>query len=152
LIVSGFQQNALVADSSGVEDPRSRKFIEVFEYWALTVQANWHRDIGWHNMTPAIEKSTSSEPHFGKTELSQNTHLEVSFPGHNGTRYRSPEDDVVFRRWRLRFFLLYGAMALLLFGGVSIFADRQGKATFITATATNNPAVTSADAARRPHR
>ena len=121
---------------------------------ALTVQANWHRDIRWHTMTPAIEKPASSKVDSGKTVVSQDTRLDVSCPRciWDGSRFRSREDEIIFRRWRLRFFFLYGAIAVLLFGGFAIFADRPGTATLIAATAPTHAAMASADAIRHPHR
>jgi hypothetical protein len=102
-------------------------------------------------MTPAIEKPVLSKIHSAKAVFSENARLGASYPRciGDGNRFRSPEDEIVFRRWRLRFFFFYGAITLLLVGGFAI-ADRPGTGTLAAATAPTNPAIASVDVTRRP--
>jgi hypothetical protein len=88
-------------------------------------------------MTPAIEKPASSKLYSGKIDFSRNRPPDASYPGSiwDVGRFRSPEDEIVLRRWRLRFFIFYGAIALLLVGGLAIVADRPGTGT-LTASST----------------
>ena len=89
------------------------------------------------NMTPAIEDPASSEVHSGKTDFSQNMHVDASCPGSiwDVSRFRSLEDEIVLRRWRLRFFICYGAIALLLVAGFALVADRPGTGTLTASSA-----------------
>jgi hypothetical protein len=99
-------------------------------------------------MTPAIEKPASSKTGAGETAFSEHTRLDVSCSRFiaGGSKFRSPDDEIVFRRWRLGVFLFYGAIALLLVAGFGMFADRPGQRT-LGATAASNPAPISAEAA-----
>jgi hypothetical protein len=56
------------------------------------------------------------------------------------------EHQIVFRRWRLGFLIVYGAVASLL-GGFALVADRPG--TFISAAAPTNPTMASTNTVRR---
>jgi hypothetical protein len=58
------------------------------------------------------------------------------------------EDQIVFKQWRLGFFIFYGAIASLL-GGLAMVADRPG--TFVSAAAPTNPTIASTDTMRRPN-
>jgi len=100
-------------------------------------------------MTPTIEKSFSPEPRLKTTEASSSAQLNISSSRQiwNATRFRPGEDQVVFRRWRLRLFIFYGAAALLI-GGLAV-VDRPR--TLISAEAPANPAMASASDIRRPH-
>jgi hypothetical protein len=95
-------------------------------------------------MTSAIEKPASSA-------FSKDARLDVSCPRciAGGSKFRSPDDAIVFRRWRLGFFIFYGALALLLAAGFGISADRPGQGT-LGATASSDRAPGSAEAERRP--
>jgi hypothetical protein len=87
-----------------------------------------------------------------ETGVTQNTHFGVSSPRcvWDGNGFRpSSEDEFAFRRWRLRFFVFYGAIVLLL-GGLAAFADRATRTLTAAATPTN-AATISADTARHPH-
>ncbi len=70
----------------------------------------------------------------------QNTHLDVSSPRcvWGGSKFRSREDEISFRRWRLGFIAFYGAAALLL-GGLAVTADRP--ATLASTAAPPNSAI-----------
>jgi hypothetical protein len=80
------------------------------------------------------------------------TRPDVSSPGSiwDVGKFRSPADEAVFRRWRLGFFVFYGAMALSLIGGTAMFPNRPENGA-LSATAASNPAPILAEAARRPH-
>jgi hypothetical protein len=60
-----------------------------------------------------------------QTDPSQNTQLNVSSPrcAWGVSKFRSREDEISFRRWRLGFIVFYSAAALLL-GGLAVTADR----------------------------
>jgi hypothetical protein len=60
-----------------------------------------------------------------ETDTAQNTQLNVSSPrcAWGGSKFRSREDEISFRRWRLGFIVFYSAAALLL-GGLAVTADR----------------------------
>jgi hypothetical protein len=100
-------------------------------------------------MTPAIEKPFSPGTRLTRTDAA---HFDVSLTRHvldaSKFRPRPHEDEIVFKRWRLGFFIFYGATALLLVG-VGVAADRP--ATLASAAAPTKPAIVSADATRRPH-
>lgn len=95
-------------------------------------------------MTLTIGTRPSSQVSLDETAPVQNVHPGTSFhrPIGRHSRFRpaSPEDQIVFRRWRLGFFAFYSAVALLL-GGVSVIAERSGTVT--TATARLSPTMAS---------
>jgi len=69
----------------------------------------------------------------------------------SGFRPGIPEDRISFRRWRLGFFIFYGAMISLL-AGFAALAERPG--TFVSAAAQMNPstpAVTGSTNSMRRH-
>jgi hypothetical protein len=74
------------------------------------------------------------------TPETESTHLPGNHPAKTNVRPGIPEDQVAFRRWRLGFFIFYGAIASLL-GGLAMVADRPG--TFISAAAPTNPTLAS---------
>ena len=65
----------------------------------------------------------------------------------NGFRPGIPEDQVAFRRWRLGFFIFYGAIALLL-GGLATVVDRPGALVSAAAPANQTIASTGATGVR----
>jgi hypothetical protein len=97
-------------------------------------------------MTP---KPLSPEPYLKKTEASQNPYLGISYPRQvwNRSRFQPGEDEIVFKRWRLRLFIFYGAAALLISGLAVVDRPRA----FISAGVSANPAIASANDVRRPH-
>jgi hypothetical protein len=100
-------------------------------------------------MTPATEKPLSVEPYFKKTDAADKPHLGISSPRQvwYGSKFRPREDELVFKRWRLRFFIFYGAVALLISGLAVVDRPRA----FISAGVSANPAIASANDIRRPH-
>jgi hypothetical protein len=98
-----------------------------------------------------MEKPFSRATHLNETDVPQHGNLDVSSPCcvWDGSKFppRAPEDEIVFRRWRLGFFVFYGATALLLVGGLAAIADRPG--TITTAAAPAHPAIASTAAIRR---
>src|ERR1700688_3429574 len=103
-------------------------------------------------MTPAINKPLPPKTRLNNIDTSQNEHVDVSCPrcawDKGKVQPGVPEDQLVFRQWRVGFFIFYGATVLLL-GGLAVVADRPG--TFTSAAAPTNPAIASADTIRRPH-
>jgi len=88
-------------------------------------------------MTPAIEKPASFKGDSDKIDFSKNRNPDASYPWSiwDVVRSRSPEDEIVLRRWRVRPFIFYGAIALLLVGGFAIVADRPGTGTLTASSA-----------------
>ena len=86
------------------------------------------------------EVSEFSQIRLNETNAAQNTHLDVSSPRcvWGGSKFRSREDEMSFERWRLGFFVFYGAAALLL-GGLAVTTDRP--ATFASTAAPAKPAI-----------
>jgi hypothetical protein len=103
-------------------------------------------------MTLEIEKPLSPKTNLNNIDASQNAHLDLSCPrsvwDESTVQPGVPEDQLVFRQWKLGFFIFYGAIVLLL-GGLAIIADRPGM--FTSAAAPTSPAIASADTVRRPH-
>jgi hypothetical protein len=98
-----------------------------------------------------METPFSPAKRLNETDVSQHANLDVPSPrcvwDESKLPPRAPEDEIVFRRWRLGFFVFYGAMALLLVGGLAAIADRPG--TITTAATAAYPAIAST-AAKRP--
>jgi hypothetical protein len=77
-----------------------------------------------------------------RIDLSQTAYLDVSCTRSIGNGLRDiAEDRITFRRWRLGFFVFYGAIISLL-GGLAVAVDRPG--TFVSA-AQHEPAMVSTD-------
>jgi hypothetical protein len=66
----------------------------------------------------------------------------------NETQARPGDDQIVFRRWRLGFFVFYSAMALLL-GALAVIADRPGTSDRTATTST--AAIASAETITHSH-
>jgi hypothetical protein len=60
-------------------------------------------------------------------------------------RFRSREDEITFRRWRLGVFILYSTTVVLL-AGLATATHRPE--TFASAAAITNPVIASADTKR----
>jgi hypothetical protein len=100
-------------------------------------------------MTPAIEKPFSPGTRLTGADAA---HFDASLTRHvldaGKFRPRPHEDEISFKRWRLGFFIFYGATALLLVG-LGVAADRS--ATLAGAAVPTRPAIVSADATRHLH-
>jgi hypothetical protein len=100
-------------------------------------------------MTPSNEEQLSPRTLSGKADAPQNAHLNIFYPRHvwsrSGIQRKYPEDQTVFRKWRLGFFVFYGAVALLL-GGLAVIAERPG--TITTVAARLNPPTAATDPGR----
>jgi len=98
-----------------------------------------------------METPFSPATRLNETDVSQHANHDVSSPHcvWDGSKFprRAPEDEIVVRRWRLGFFVFYGAMALLLVGGLAAIADRPGT---ITTTAAPTYSATASTAVKRP--
>ena len=98
-----------------------------------------------------LQKTESTHPyrsHPIKTNASLGAHSNIfAQRGRDESGFRSdiPEDYAVYRRWRLGFFVFYGAIIWLLVGFATV-ADRP--ATLISAATQASPATASADSIR----
>ena len=103
-------------------------------------------------MIPTIDEQFSPRAPSDRASHSQDVQLDVSYPRYawrrSGFRSQSPEDQVVFRRWRLAFLVFYSTVALLA-GGLVVIANHRG--TITSAVAPPSPAITLSDASRHPN-
>ena len=99
-----------------------------------------------------LQKTKSTHPyrsHPIKTNASLGAHSNIFGQrgrDESGLRSGIPEDHAVYRRWRLGFFIFYGAIIWLLVGFATV-ADRPG--TLISAATQANPATASAEIVQR---
>jgi hypothetical protein len=103
-------------------------------------------------MTSAIEKPPSAKPDSHRNVGPQDAHLGVACPRRvwnpGSAEPGAAEDQVIFRRWRMGFFIFYAATILLL-GALGVVADRPD--TSASAAASANSTMASADAIKRRH-